>query len=95
MVQAKWNGQLIAESNNTVEIEGNHYFPMSSVNNKFLKPTKHHSTCPWKGEASYYTLHVDGQDNENAAWYYSQPKEAAKEIKDHIAFWKGVKVTRK
>ncbi|GEM49670.1 DUF427 domain-containing protein [Deinococcus cellulosilyticus] len=92
MPKAIWNNQVIAESDDTVVVEGNHYFPRSSVNAQFLKPSTTHTTCPWKGEASYHTLEVNGQQNPDAAWYYPQPKEAAKHIKDRIAFWKGVQV---
>jgi uncharacterized protein (DUF427 family) len=73
-------------------VEGNHYFPPQSVKTEFLKSTDHHTTCPWKGEASYYSIVVGGKENSNAAWSYPDPKDAAKEIKDHIAFWKGVEV---
>ncbi|PWS29332.1 hypothetical protein DHW03_05825 [Pedobacter yonginense] len=91
-MKATWNGQTLAESNDTIVIENNHYFPAESINKAFFKPSNKHTTCPWKGEASYYTLEVDGQRNEDAAWYYPNPKEAAHEIKGYIAFWKGVKV---
>lgn len=73
-------------------VEGNHYFPPSSVRMEYLKPSDHHTTCPWKGLASYYTLEVDDKRNENAAWYYPTPKEAAKQIANHVAFWRGVTV---
>ena len=92
MPKAIWNGQVIAESEDTVVVEGNHYFPRSSVNPAYLKPSTTHTTCPWKGEASYHTLEVNGQRNPDAAWYYPQPKEAARQIRDRIAFWKGVQV---
>ncbi|HUZ61705.1 MAG TPA: DUF427 domain-containing protein [Hanamia sp.] len=91
-MKAIWNNQVIAESNDTIIVEGNHYFPADAVNKEFLKPSDTHTTCPWKGFASYYTLQVDGKTNEDAAWYYPEPKEAAKEIKNRIAFWKGVQV---
>jgi uncharacterized protein (DUF427 family) len=91
-MKALWNGQVIAESDSTVVVEGNHYFPRSSVKSEYLAQSPTHSTCPWKGQASYFSLKVDGQTNPDAAWYYPQPKDAAKEIKDHVAFWKGVKV---
>lgn len=91
-MKAIWNNQVIAESNDTITVEGNHYFPADAVKKEFLKPSDTHTTCPWKGLASYYTLQVDGKTNEDAAWYYPAPKEAAKEIKDRIAFWKGVQV---
>jgi uncharacterized protein (DUF427 family) len=91
-MKAIWNGQVIAESNDTVVVEGNHYFPAESVKPEFLRNSTTHTTCPWKGMASYYSLEVDGQTNTDAAWYYPEPKEAAKQIQGRIAFWKGVKV---
>ena len=91
-MKATWNNQTLAESNNTIVIENNHYFPASSLTSAFFKPSSKHTSCPWKGEASYYTLEVDGKKNEDAAWYYPNPKDGAKEIKDYVAFWKGVKV---
>ncbi|MDB5190584.1 MAG: hypothetical protein JWQ96_147 [Segetibacter sp.] len=91
-MKAIWNNTVIAESNETVVVEGNHYFPKSSVNEAFLKSSDTHTFCPWKGTASYYSLEVNGEMNKDAAWYYPTPKDAAKQIKDHIAFWKGVKV---
>ena len=92
-MKATWNGKVIAESDDTVIIEGNHYFPPSSVDQRFLRTSNTHTICPWKGEASYYSLDIDGAVNEDAAWYYPSPKDAAAEIKDHIAFWKGVEVS--
>jgi uncharacterized protein (DUF427 family) len=92
-MKATWKNRVIAESNDTVVVENNHYFPKGSVNAGYLKPSDTHTTCPWKGLASYYTLNVDGMQNPDAAWYYPDPKPAAENIKDHIAFWKGVKVT--
>ena len=91
-MQATWNGAVIAQSDDIVTVEGNAYFPASSVNKDFVKPSDLHSTCPWKGVASYYTLEVNGQTNPNAAWYYPSPKDAAKTIADRVAFWKGVQV---
>jgi uncharacterized protein (DUF427 family) len=91
-MKATWNGQIIAESNKTIVIENNHYFPSSDIKKEFFKSSETHSTCPWKGAASYYSLEVDGQQNKDAAWYYPEPKDAAKEIKNYVAFWKGVKV---
>lgn len=91
-VKAIWNGQVIAESDDTVVVEGNHYFPAESVKREFLRDSSTHTTCPWKGLASYYSLEVDGRLNKDAAWYYPKPKEAAKQIQGHIAFWRGVKV---
>ncbi|MGH9929874.1 MAG: DUF427 domain-containing protein [Pyrinomonadaceae bacterium] len=91
-MKATWNNTVIADSDETVVVEGNHYFPANSVRQNYLQPSSHHTTCPWKGQASYYDVVVDGQINKDAAWYYPQPKDAAAEIKDHIAFWRGVKV---
>ncbi len=82
----------MAESDRTVVVEGNHYFPPDSVRREHFKDSGTHTTCPWKGEASYYTVVVEGQENPDAAWYYPAPKDAAAEIKDHVAFWKGVDV---
>ncbi|SDC87896.1 DUF427 domain-containing protein [Actinokineospora iranica] len=93
MATATWNGAIIAESDDTKIVEGNHYFPIDSVHQQYLRPSETSSVCPWKGTASYYTLHVDGQDNVDAAWYYPEPKDAAAEIKGHVAFWNGVEVT--
>jgi uncharacterized protein (DUF427 family) len=92
MVKAIWNGRIIAQSDETLVIEGNHYFPLTSVDAAVLVQSETTSICPWKGTASYYSLDVDGQTNVDAAWTYHDPKAAAAEIKDHIAFWKGVKV---
>ncbi|TPP04637.1 DUF427 domain-containing protein [Rhizobium glycinendophyticum] len=91
-MKATWNGAVIAESDDTVIVEGNHYFPFTSVNQVYLRPSDRKSECPWKGQASYYTLEVDGEPNVDAAWSYAQPKSAAKEIAGRVAFWKGVKV---
>ncbi len=93
-MKAIWNGKVLAESENTIMIEGNHYFPVDSVNKEFLEDSETHTTCPWKGLASYYNVKVDGKINEDAAWYYPEPSDAAKPIKNHIAFWKGVEVTK-
>ncbi|WP_150526635.1 DUF427 domain-containing protein [Roseibium sediminis] len=92
MVSAKWNGKTIAESDNTVVVEGNHYFPAESVKFDYLKTSSHTSSCPWKGLASYYSIVVDGKENPDAAWTYADPKTAASQIKGHIAFWRGVEV---
>lgn len=92
MPKATWNGVTIAESNNCVVIEGNQYFPREAVKQEYLQESSSHTTCAWKGLASYYSLEVDGQVNKDAAWYYPEPKDAAKQIKDYIAFWHGVKV---
>ena len=94
IMQAIWNHTVIAESNETIVIENNHYFPPSTVKKEYLKLSFTHSTCPWKGEASYFDIEVDGKTNKDAAWFYPEPKDAAKEIKDYIAFWRGVKVTK-
>lgn len=91
-MKAIWNGKILAESKKTIEVEGNAYFPPESVHTEFFKESDLHTTCPWKGLASYYSLEVDGATNENAAWFYPHPKDAAAEIKNHIAFWKGVEV---
>lgn len=92
MTKAVWNGATIAESDNTVVVEGNHYFPPDSVHMEFVRPSSSTSRCPWKGTASYYSLLVDGKTNEDAAWYYPAPSTAAANIKDHVAFWNGVEV---
>ena len=91
-VKAIWNGTVIAESNDTVMVEGNHYFPLGSVNAALLEPSTHTSVCPWKGTANYYSLNVNGERNANAVWYYAEPKDAARQIKGRVAFWKGVSV---
>ena len=93
-MKAVWNGKIIAQSNETVIVEGNHYFPIESVNNDFLNDSDTHSTCPWKGKASYYSLNVDGKINKDAAWYYPSPKPEANKIKGMVAFWKGVEVVK-
>ncbi|MEN0005802.1 MAG: DUF427 domain-containing protein [Bacteroidota bacterium] len=90
--QAIWNGQVIAESDDLVNVEGNYYFPKSALVMEHFKPTDKTSICPWKGTASYYTITVDGSENQDAAWYYPAPKDAAKSITDRVAFWKGVEV---
>jgi uncharacterized protein (DUF427 family) len=92
MPKATWNGTTLAESNNCIVVEGNQYFPLDSVNLQYFKASNTHTTCPWKGEASYYSIEVAGQINKDAAWYYPQPKEAAEQIKEYIAFWHGVQV---
>lgn len=93
MVQAKWNGAVIAESDDTVVVEGNHYFRRDAVRADMLTSSDTTSFCPWKGTASYHSLVLDGEINADAAWYYPEPKDAASEIKDRIAFWKGVEVS--
>ncbi|MDP9004017.1 MAG: DUF427 domain-containing protein [Verrucomicrobiota bacterium] len=92
-MKATWNGATLAESNDTVMVEGNHYFPFASLNQYYFKKSDTHTHCPWKGEASYYNVAVDGRENKDAAWYYPDPKEAAAAIKDRVAFWKGVAVS--
>ncbi|QNE33563.1 DUF427 domain-containing protein [Sphingomonas sp. NBWT7] len=92
MVEARWNGSVIAQSNDTVIVEGNHYFPANSVDPAVLQPSSTTTICPWKGTARYYNLHVSGATNQDAAWYYPDPKAAAEEIRGRIAFWKGVAV---
>lgn len=92
MTQATWNDQIIASSDDTLVVERNHYFPKQSVNQELLRESDHRSTCPWKGEAHYFDVVVDGETLENAAWYYPDPKAAAEEIKGRVAFWKGVEV---
>ena len=92
-VQAKWNGVLIVESDRTVLVEGNHYFPPEDVAFEFLQPSETSTRCSWKGDASYSTIVVNGERNEDAAWYYSAPYEAASMIKEYVAFWKGVQTT--
>jgi uncharacterized protein (DUF427 family) len=91
-MKAIWNGYTIAESDNTVVIENNHYFPKESVKAEYLTDSQTHTTCPWKGLASYYSLSVDGKTNTDAAWYYPNPKPDASQIKGYVAFWKGVSV---
>ena len=94
-MKATWNNTIIANSNQTLVIEGNHYFPPDSIKKEYFKTAIGvHTTCPWKGEASYYDIEIDGQINKGSAWYYSEPKESAKEIKNYIAFWRGVKVSK-
>ena len=92
-MKATWNGTIVADSDATRVIEGNHYFPPDSVKREYFKRSTTTSVCSWKGEASYYTLEVDGTKNEDAAWYYPTPKDAAATIKGFIAFWRGVEVT--
>lgn len=92
-MKAIWNNQVIAESDKTLVIEGNHYFPVDSVNKEFLKESDTTTVCHWKGTANYYTLSVDGKENPDAVWYYADPSEMAHGVKDRVAFWKGVEVT--
>jgi uncharacterized protein (DUF427 family) len=92
MVKAIWNNQVIAESNDTVVVENNHYFPADSVKREFFTDSEQQSVCPWKGTASYYSVVVDGETNQDAAWYYADPKERAENIRGRVAFWRGVEV---
>ena len=92
MMKAVWNGATLAESDKTIVVEGNHYFPPDAVNRELFQASQTHTICPWKGEASYLSVAVDGQTNNDAAWFYPSPKPAAAEIKDYVAFWHGVKV---
>ena len=92
MARAIWKDAVIAESERTVEVEGNQYFPPDTVRRENLRPSATHTTCPWKGVASYYDVVVDGQVNRDAAWYYPEPKDAARQIANHVAFWHGVRV---
>lgn len=92
MAKASWNGVVLANSAKTEVVEGNHYFPPDTIESKYFVGSDTHTTCPWKGEASYYSVQVDGKTNQDAAWYYPDPKPAAKHIKGYIAFWRGVRV---
>ncbi len=92
MVQAVWNEAVLAESDETVVVEGNHYFPRASVREDVLRESSKQTRCPWKGLASYFTIEVNGKTNPDAAWYYPQPSDAARNIAGHVAFWKGVEV---
>jgi uncharacterized protein (DUF427 family) len=94
MARATWNGAVIAESDRFEVVEGNIYFPPDTVKGEFLRPSETHTTCGWKGEASYYTLEVDGERNPDAAWYYPETLEAAKNVEGYVAFWRGVTVER-
>lgn len=92
-MKAVWNGAVLAESDATVVMEGNHYFPPGALRTEHFRESDRHSTCPWKGEASYYDVEVDGEVNAGAAWYYPDPKPAAGDIRGHVAFWRGVEIT--
>ncbi|MGL5876117.1 MAG: DUF427 domain-containing protein [Xenococcaceae cyanobacterium] len=92
MPKAIWNGKVLAESDRCEVVEGNQYFPSDSINKEYFKDSSTHTSCPWKGQASYYTIEVDGKENKDAAWYYPQAKDAAKNIEGYVAFWKGVTV---
>ncbi|HET9532799.1 MAG TPA: DUF427 domain-containing protein [Blastocatellia bacterium] len=91
-MKAIWRDAVLAESDKTEVVEGNHYFPPDAINREYFSESQTHTTCPWKGEASYYDVVVNGEVNRDAAWYYPEPKPAASNIKDHIAFWRGVTV---
>ena len=91
-MKAIWNGKVLAESDATIAVEGNHYFPLQAIHKEYFQPSDNHTTCPWKGMASYYNIVVDGQVNKDAAWYYLDPKPAAKQIHNHVAFWRGVEM---
>ncbi|MEO0512817.1 MAG: DUF427 domain-containing protein [Planctomycetota bacterium] len=92
MAKAMWNGATVAESDDLVEVEGNQYFPMDSLDKQFFKESDTSTHCPWKGDAKYLTIEVDGKVNDDAAWYYPSPKDGAKEIADRVAFWRGVSI---
>lgn len=94
MAKAMWENVVLAESDKTIEIEGNQYFPPDSIHKEYFQPSDYHTTCGWKGEASYYDVVVNGNKNGNAAWYYPSPMDAAKQIKGYIAFWRGVRVAK-
>ena len=91
-MKASWNGKVIAESDKTIVIEGNHYFPKESIVNDYFKPSETHTVCHWKGTASYYTIEVDGKTNQDAAWFYPESSSMAKSIEGRVAFWKGIEV---
>ena len=93
-MKATWNGTVLAESDSTIVVENNHYFPAESINKEYFKESSHQTSCPWKGKASYYSVEVEGEKNENAAWFYPTPKDAAANIKGYVAFWKGVEVKK-
>jgi uncharacterized protein (DUF427 family) len=94
MAKATWEGAVLAESDRTVEVESNQYFPPDAIKREYFKPSTNHSVCPWKGTASYYDVEVNGKTNRDAAWYYPEPRPGASEIKGYVAFWKGVKVEK-
>lgn len=94
MARATWNGATLAESERFEVVEGNVYFPREAVNDEYLRPSDTHTFCPWKGTASYFSVAVDGKENTDAAWYYPEPSDAARQIAGHVAFWKGVQVDR-
>jgi uncharacterized protein (DUF427 family) len=92
MMKALWNDVILAESDETIVVEGNHYFPPDTIDRRYFRESSMHTVCPWKGQASYYDIVVEGQVNSGGAWYYPDPKQAAKQIKDYVAFWRGVRV---
>jgi uncharacterized protein (DUF427 family) len=92
MAKAIWENTIIAESDKTVEVEGNQYFPADKIKSEYFSPSAKHTECPWKGTASYYNVKVNGKTNADAAWFYPNPKSEAKQIQNYVAFWKGVKV---
>lgn len=92
-MKAIWNNAVIAESDETIVVEGNHYFPPNSINEEYFVKNENHSVCPWKGEASYYDVKVNDENNPDAAWYYPEPSDAANQIKGYVAFWRGVQIT--
>lgn len=92
MAKAIWNGEVLAESEDTIMVEGNHYFPPESIKEEYFQGSETHTVCPWKGLASYYTVVVEGQENPDAAWFYPEAKDAAKPIEGYVAFWRGVEV---
>jgi uncharacterized protein (DUF427 family) len=94
MAKAIWNGKILAESNDTIVIEGNHYFPPESINRDYFQDSNTHTTCPWKAKASYYNIVDNGDTNKDAAWYYPHPSNMVSEIKDYVAFWRGVNIER-
>ncbi|GEQ85467.1 hypothetical protein ULMS_09750 [Patiriisocius marinistellae] len=92
-MKAIWNNQILAESNDTIIIENNHYFPKNSIKEEYFKESNKSTHCPWKGDASYYSIYVDGESNIDAAWYYPKTSHAAKPIEGYVAFWKGVEIS--
>jgi len=94
MIKATWNGKVVAESDQTILVEGNHYFPPEAIKREYLTASNAHTVCGWKGVASYYDIQVEGKVNRGAAWYYPQPKEAAEHIQSYVAFWRGVEITK-
>lgn len=93
-MKAIWNGQVIAESDDTLVVENNHYFPKDTIKKEYFSKSDTHTICPWKGTANYYSVDVDGNSNKDAAWYYPTPSELAKNIKNYVAFWKGVEIVK-